>query len=62
MAIEVERKNVTIFETNEVHSSEEEPLKNKPEELPTLSIEERKKLHGWTASYELAKIAKLAII
>jgi hypothetical protein len=27
-------------------------------ELPTLSIEERKKLHGWTASYELAKIAK----
>lgn len=29
-----------------------------PEELPTLSIEERKKLHGWMASYELAKIAK----
>ncbi len=28
------------------------------EELPTLSIEERKKLHGWDASYELAKIAK----
>src|SRR3989339_1039 len=30
----------------------------KPEEPPTLSVEERKKIHGWTASYELAKIAK----
>lgn len=29
-----------------------------PEESPILSIEERKKLHGWPASYELAKIAK----
>ncbi len=28
------------------------------EELSALNIEERKKLHGWTASYELAKIAK----
>jgi hypothetical protein len=27
-------------------------------ELSTLSVEERKKLHGWSASYELAKIAK----
>lgn len=31
---------------------------SKPEELPTMSVEERKKLHGWNASYELAKIAK----
>ena len=31
---------------------------SKPEALPTLTIEERKKLHGWIASYELAKIAK----
>ncbi len=28
------------------------------EKVPTLSIDERKKLHGWAASYELAKIAK----
>jgi len=38
--------------------SNEEKGNPDSEELPMLSIEERKKLHGWTASYELAKIAK----
>lgn len=36
----------------------EKRLAERSEELPILSVEERKKLHGWTASYELAKIAK----
>ena len=44
------------IETTE--NQEKPPVVSKPEELPSLSIEERKKLHGWTASYELAKIAK----
>lgn len=44
------------LETTE--NQEKPPTISKPEELPILSIEERKKLHGWTASYELAKIAK----
>ena len=44
------------IETKE--NQEKPPAVSKPEELPSLSIEERKKLHGWTASYELAKIAK----
>lgn len=35
-----------------------ETTDSKPEEPPTLSVGERKKIHGWTASYELAKIAK----
>ena len=39
-------------------NQEKPPVVFNPEELPVLSIEERKKLHGWTASYELAKIAK----
>ena len=39
-------------------TQEKQSTVSKPEELPTLTIEERKKLHGWTASYELAKIAK----
>lgn len=39
-------------------NQEKPPIAFNLEELPTLSIEERKKLHGWTASYELAKIAK----
>lgn len=43
-------------ETNE--NQEKTSTALNPEELPALSIEERKKLHGWTASYELAKIAK----
>lgn len=44
------------FETTENHKKP--PIASKLEELSVLSIEERKKLHGWTASYELAKIAK----
>ena len=39
-------------------NQEKPPVVFNPEELSVLSIEERKKLHGWTASYELAKIAK----
>lgn len=44
------------FENTE--NQEKEVFISKPEELPLLSIEERKKLDGWKASYELAKIAK----
>jgi len=40
----------------EIQESKENPIPI--EETPSLSLEERKKLHGWTASYELAKIAK----
>lgn len=39
-------------------NQEKSPAISKTEELLALSIEERKKLHGWIASYELAKIAK----
>ncbi len=35
-----------------------EKVNLKEESQPLLSLEERRKLHGWPASYELAKIAK----
>jgi hypothetical protein len=57
--IEELRERLGITKPSE--NTETQESKNnisKPEELPTMSIEERKKLHGWTASYELAKIAK----
>lgn len=38
----------------EVTKQKENPI----QESPTLSLEERKRLRGWPASYELAKIAK----
>ncbi len=47
--------------TKPFENAETQEIKNnvsKQEELPTMSVEERKKLHGWSASYELAKIAK----
>lgn len=39
-------------------TQENESVFTKPEEPPMLSIEGRKELQGWAASYELAKIAK----
>lgn len=57
--IEELRRQLGIAEPLEnAETQEKEPVVSEPEELPMLSIEERKKLHGWTASYELAKIAK----
>lgn len=57
--IEELREQLGITKPSE--NTEAQESKNnisKPQELPSMSIEERKKLHGWTASYELAKIAK----
>jgi hypothetical protein len=54
--IEELRKQLQIIDP--IKNKEKDSDVSKSEELPTLSIEERKKLHGWTASYELAKIAK----
>ena len=57
--IEELRKQLVITKTPEsTETQKKQSDVSKPEELPTLTIEERKKLHGWTASYELAKIAK----
>lgn len=45
--------------TENAVSAEQRPaVLSVDEETPLLSIEERKKLQGWTASYELAKVAK----
>lgn len=44
--------------TESTEAREKGATDSKPEEPPTLSVEERKKIHGWAASYELAKIAK----
>ena len=53
------REQLGVTKPVETMENQEKPLAvSKQEELPALSIEERKKLHGWTASYELAKIAK----
>ena len=53
------REQLGVTKPVETMKNQEKPLAvSKQEELPALSIEERKKLHGWTASYELAKIAK----
>ncbi len=40
------------------NTQENKSLSTNSEELPIVDIEERKKLNGWPASYELAKIAK----
>ena len=53
------REQLGVTKPVETMKNQEKPQAvSKQEELPALSIEERKKLHGWTASYELAKIAK----
>lgn len=52
-----EQLGITKPSENTVNQGEKDNI-SKPEELPTLSKEERKKLSGWNASYELAKIAK----
>lgn len=52
-----EQLGITKLPENE-KTQEKEVIVPKSEELPTLSAEDRKKLHGWAASYELAKIAK----
>jgi hypothetical protein len=52
------RKQLGIIDPIENVRTEEKNTISKEEKLPILNIEERKKLHGWTASYELAKIAK----
>ena len=44
--------------TKPSENAEQQSADLKPEELPPLNIEARKKLQGWPASYELAKIAK----
>ncbi|MCB9811153.1 hypothetical protein H6784_03255 [Candidatus Nomurabacteria bacterium] len=48
-----------VRETTSLSASEEMPTPNQPasETSHSLSVEERKKLNGWPASYELAKIA-----
>ncbi len=53
------KQQLGIPKPSENNGSQEENTRTlKPEELPTLSIEARKRLSGWEASYELAKIAK----
>ncbi len=69
-AKKLERKNVDQKKIQELEAhlgitkpslnvdQEGQPLNPPTEETPRISIEQRKKLHGWEASYELAKIAK----
>lgn len=53
------REQLGISEPIETMQNQEKPVTvPKSEEFSVMNIEERKKLHGWTASYELAKIAK----
>lgn len=53
------REQLGISEPIETMQNQEKPVTvPKSEEFSVMSIEERKKMHGWTASYELAKIAK----
>lgn len=53
-----EQLGITKPIENIVSAEQKETNFSVVEETPLLSIEERKKLHGWTASYELAKVAK----
>lgn len=57
--IEELRHELGVTELHENAGDQEtQSAVSQPETSPTLTIEERKKLHGWPASYELAKIAK----
>ena len=53
LGITEQPKSIEVQEAQEVKES---PVS--VDEIPLLNLGERKKLYGWTASYELAKIAK----
>ena len=59
---EIQRRKqiVELLRTGEryIINRKEETKTGEVQEVPLLNLEERKKLNGWSASYELAKIAK----